>query len=323
MITLITAVPGSGKTLRVIGMILDALKTGRPVYARIDGLLIDKVKPAPDDWRDTPEGSLVIYDEAQEVFPSNAKPGPVTDERLTAMEVHRHTGHDLVFITQAPSFIHHHIRKLVGCHIHLYRPNGLKGANVYTWNFAVNDPNDRREQERADHQVWKYPKEHFSLYKSATIHTHKVRIPRKIAAVLLFLVAGICVVAWRLADGFESFKPDSASLQQAAEGAGFAAPAPLPASTFQWARSEPLPALAGCVDSARGCLCYTADLVPLDIPIAQCKAIIKAPLPRSIGSGSSSGPDRQHQPQQHQATAPVTQGRSYVTVVADNAPGRF
>ena len=76
MITLITAVPGSGKTLHAIGLILKALSEGRAVYARIDGLLIDEVKPAPDDWRDTPEGSLVIYDEAQEIFPSNARPGP-------------------------------------------------------------------------------------------------------------------------------------------------------------------------------------------------------------------------------------------------------
>ncbi len=40
------------------------------------------------DWRDTPEGSLVVYDEAQQVhlYPSNAQRGPVTDERLTAME---------------------------------------------------------------------------------------------------------------------------------------------------------------------------------------------------------------------------------------------
>ena len=43
MITLITAVPGSGKTLFTIGRILKALGEGRAVYARIDGLLIDNV----------------------------------------------------------------------------------------------------------------------------------------------------------------------------------------------------------------------------------------------------------------------------------------
>lgn len=287
MITLITAVPGSGKTLFTIGRILKALDEGRAVYARIDGLLIDKVKPAPDDWRDTPEGSLVIYDEAQEIFPSNARPGPVTDERLTSMEVHRHTGHDLVFITQSPSFLHHHIRKLTGEHIHLYRPNGMTGANVYTWGFAVSDPNDRREQERADHYLWKFPKEHYKLYKSATIHTHKFRIPRKITFLLALILLGAGGVAYSLADGFKSMQPLEADSSAAAEGAGSAAPAPLPQSTFQWTQTPPVKPVSGCIESKRGCFCYDTSMTPLDLPLQQCRAIIQAPLPSMamIGGG--------------------------------------
>lgn len=285
MITLITAVPGSGKTLFVIGRILKALEEGRPVFARIDGLLIDKVKPAPDDWRDTPEGSLVIYDEAQEIFPSNAKPGVVTDDRLTGMEVHRHTGHDLVFITQAPTFIHHHIRKLVGEHVHLYRPNGLQGANVYTWNFSVLDPNDRREQERADHHIWKYPKAHFKLYKSATIHTHKFRVPRKIAILLSLILAGGGYVAYSLADGLSFTNPSTAIGAASGEGALAAPPPPAP-TPFQWTRTDPVASVAGCVDSHKGCFCYDASMTPLDLPIEQCKVIIKSPIPRGLVNAS-------------------------------------
>lgn len=284
MITLITAVPGSGKTLYSIGRILDAIKAGRPVYARIDGLQIEGVKPAPDDWRDTPEGSLVIYDEAQEIFPSNARPGPVTDERLTSMEVHRHTGHDLVFITQAPSFIHHHIRKLAGEHVHLYRPRGVQGANVYTWDFAVSDPNDRREQERADHFLWKYPKEHFKHYKSATVHTHKFKMPRKIVFVLVLLLCGASAVAYALSDGLAS-RQALDSMSTAAEGGELAPPAP--PAVYAWTDTPAVKPVAGCVDSARGCFCYDRDLTPLQLPIEQCKAIIQSPLPRSVALGTS------------------------------------
>jgi zona occludens toxin (predicted ATPase) len=287
MITLITAVPGSGKTLYTIGRILKALADNRPVYARIDGLLIDKVKPAPDDWRDTPEGSLVIYDEAQEVYPSNAKPGIVTDERLTAMEVHRHTGHDLVFITQAPTFIHHHIRKLVGEHVHLYRPNGIQGANLYTWNFAVTDPNDRREQERADHVLWKYPKDHFKLYKSATIHTHKFRVPKKIAILIGMILMGTAVIAYGLSDGLATLDLIENQPGAASGEAGTAPAQPIP-TPFQWTNTEPVRSVSGCVDSRKGCFCYDAEMTPLDLPVEQCKSIIQSPIPRSlITSGSN------------------------------------
>ena len=41
MITLITAVPGSGKTLLAITLIEAALKDMRPVYTNINGLVKD------------------------------------------------------------------------------------------------------------------------------------------------------------------------------------------------------------------------------------------------------------------------------------------
>ena len=150
MLTLITGVPGAGKSLRAVALVQDALKAGRAVYSDIDGHNAPGVQAAPDDWRDTPEGSLVVYDEAQRKFPSTGKPGVAEDERIRALETHRHTGHDIVFITQSPALIHHHIRKLVGRHIHVHRAAGLKRATLYTWDFAVASPNDRVEQQRAD-----------------------------------------------------------------------------------------------------------------------------------------------------------------------------
>lgn len=152
------------------------------------------LQEAPSDWRDTPHGSVVIYDECQQphLYPSTAKAGKVEDERLTAMETHRHTGHDLYFITQAPTFVHHHIRKLVGQHIHLYRARGIGGAMRYEWSHTCDNPNDRREQERADSFLWKFPSAHFAYYTSATVHTHKFKIPKKLqwrwVLLVLFLV---------------------------------------------------------------------------------------------------------------------------------------
>ena len=287
MITLITAVPGSGKSLWTIGEILKLLKEGRRVYARINGLLIDGVLPAPDDWRETPEGSVVIYDECQEIFPSNAKPGVVHDERITSMERHRHTGHDLYFITQAPTFVHHHIRKLVGRHIHLYRPNGIQGANLYTWNFTCDSPNDRQEQERADHVLWKYPKEHFQFYKSATVHTHKFRFPKKIVFVLALILCGFGFVGYQLKDGLFSHTKEVSHQEQAGELAQAEPPAPAVASTtYDWSSTPAAVPVAGCIafESRGKCMCFDKEGVTLAMAHAQCLSVIGSPLPRAFSA---------------------------------------
>lgn len=292
MITLITAVPGSGKTLYSITLIEEALSSGRPVYTNVNGLVREKftnphlLYDAPDDWRDTPEGALVIYDEAQQshLYPSNAQRGKVEDERLTAMETHRHTGHDLIFITQAPTFVHHHIRKLVGCHIHLYRARGVKGAMKYEWSHTCDSPNDRGEQTRADSGPWPFPSKFFSYYTSAVVHTHKFRLPKKI--IFIFMIIFVLVIT-AVTLGFSAVDSIAASGDQA-EAVGepakalAAGPQPPPSSTFEWTHVEPVKSVAGCIESKRGCFCYDSTLTPLDLPLQQCRAIIQSPLPRMV-----------------------------------------
>lgn len=289
MITLITAVPGSGKTLYSIGLIEEALASGRPVFTNISGLVKDKfsnhhlLSEAPDDWRDTPEGSLVIYDEAQQshLYPSNAQRGPVTDERLTAMETHRHTGHDLVFITQAPTFVHHHIRKLVGLHVHLYRSRGLQAASKYEWSHVCDSPNDRKEQQRADFVLWKFPKQHFAFYTSAVMHTHKFRMPKKLGILLFFVVLGLGFVGFNLYknSGLASMSEDTSSLL--ASNASKPAPLVVP---YQWSKAPEAVPVAGCIamPSRNKCQCFSANGTTLEMSHAACLSVIDSPLPRTF-----------------------------------------
>lgn len=305
MIHLVTAVPGSGKTCWIVSEILRLQKEGRVVYANVNGLLVDNVLDSPDDWRDTPDGSVVIYDECQEIFPSNAKPGVVSDDRLTSMERHRHTGHDLYFITQAPSFVHHHIRKLTGRHIHMYRPNGISGCNIYTWNFAVDSPNDRREQERADHITWKFPKENFALYKSATVHTHKFRFPRKIMIALCVLVAGFGGVAYSLSDGLAVTQIGQTLIEKGGPQAGVA-PGPL-IVPYSWSSTAAATPVAGCMASVVHCQCYSEELVTIAMSDAQCRSTIGRPLPRRLlkSSGRASGDSSPASPPPPPPSAPI------------------
>lgn len=298
MITLITAVPGSGKTLYAITLIEEALTAGRPVYSNINGLVRDKFTnphllcDAPDDWRDTPEGSLVIYDEAQQphLYPSNAQRGRVDDERLTAMETHRHSGHDLVFITQAPTFVHHHIRKLVGLHIHLYRSRGIKGAMKYEWSHTCDSPNDRGEQIRADSGPWPFPAKFFPYYTSAVIHTHKFRIPKKLMVLLVFILVLVIVAASLSFSTFNSL----AGEKEEGEAVQALATAPPPAtSPYTWSSTPEAIPVAGCIasESKGRCQCFSEKGVTLDLPHAACLSIIASPFPRNIAVSSNNKKD--------------------------------
>lgn len=303
MITLITAVPGSGKTLYAVSLIQDFLNEGRPVYQNIEGLQVDKFEnnhllfDAPDDWTETPDGSVVIYDECQQdhLYPATGERGKVLDHRLTKMETHRHTGHDLIFITQAPTFVHHHVRKLVGEHIHFYRGGGAKNVAKYTWSHTCDSPNDRREQERADFSIMRFDPKLYPLYKSATVHTHKFRIPKKILLLFIFISVLFGLVVYF---AFQGNILSSLVLGDPVEDGGGPMPTlagtapPKPESvkrhSREWLDDVPeVRTLAGCAASAKFCQCWTSDMIPLDIPQDQCRAMLNSPLPRVINIGES------------------------------------
>lgn len=290
MITLITAVPGSGKTLLAVGLIVDYIAEGRHVFHNIAGLQVDKfsrpdlIHDAPADWRDTPHGSVVIYDECQQphLYPATAQRGAVDDERLTAMETHRHTGHDLIFITQAPTFLHHHARKLVGQHIHLYRGGGSKIVARYEWSHVCDNPNDRREQERADFQAFPFNKAHFELYQSSTIHTHKFKIPRKLIILGVFILS---LVAFLVYLGYDSFLVTGEfHPQQERPPAQVQARAAAVPALYSWSDAPVATSVSGCManhDRSR-CQCYDDDGKTLQLEHAQCLSILNNPLPRSV-----------------------------------------
>lgn len=214
MLTLITGMPGNGKTLRAMALIEEEWKrnqddvkkgkaTERQFFTNIAGAtreenpdafpFVQKM-PADNDWTKLPDGSFVVYDEAHAdghtpdlerygtLFPSTGKPGESNDPRIRAMSTHRHRGFDIVLITQWPSKIHHQVRSLVGKHIHMNRSMGLQAAGVYTWTRVQVDPYDEKAREKGEEEVWSFDKSLYHRYKSSTLHTsaHKFKFPKKI-----------------------------------------------------------------------------------------------------------------------------------------------
>ena len=201
MITLITGTPGAGKTLYAVSKIIEYTKQNekllqegkepRTIYSDIDGLIIKGVEPAPDDWRDTPDGSIIFYDEIQQR--NEFKKSRFENEVCDALQVHRHTGHDIYGITQFPVLLHPSFRAVVGVHLHLHRGWGLTAATVYQWAYCVDAPNAPSNKKLAEHTFrFNYPKDLYKYYKSATQHTHKARIPKRIFAG----IAGILLMGY-------------------------------------------------------------------------------------------------------------------------------
>ena len=201
MLTLITGKPGSFKTAKTASLAIQYLKEGRPVYTNIDEFDYDGVQKLPEnnDWRQTPDGSVIIYDEAQQFdfFQYKGREKLSSDPRVKELEVHRHTGHDIILVTQSPNFIHNHVLSLVGMHYHLHRAYGRGYADVFLWRYAVMQPDSTGGKNKAEsHEKFKPDSKIFDQYKSTTIDTHKLKIPPIYFKLGGFLLAVILLISY-------------------------------------------------------------------------------------------------------------------------------
>ena len=150
----------------------------RTIYTNIKALKIDYVRDIEYDWRDCPDGSIVVIDEVQLVEPfdqTKNKNDPIIQE----LTIHRHRGFDFYFITQYPSLLHPTVKDLVGVHYHLTVPYGLK-TRVYQFGSTRAYPNTMANKFNCETKFYFTPPDRlFKLYKSTTINTHQKRIPYK------------------------------------------------------------------------------------------------------------------------------------------------
>lgn len=260
--------------------------------------------PDHNDWTKLPHGSFVVYDEAHSdgvtpgleryglLFPATGKPGESHDPRIRAMSTSRSSfSIDIVLITQYPNKIHHQVRTLVGQHMHMNRAMGLAAAGMFTWTRTQPDPYDEQAREKAEEEIWKYPKDLYKRYFSATIHTtsHKFRIPKKVWGGLSMLLVSV-LVAWALYYFLipkqvreKQAKPPQAEASLLAPAA--AAPTVETATSTGEYFSLTAPvvvAIAGCIDTSRACRCFNTEGDQIDQTQSECRAVVDRPLPFNI-----------------------------------------
>lgn len=294
MITLITGVPGVGKTALTVRELL-ALKGERPIYSNINGLKIDHF-PVDHSWvanwqDNAPEDALIVIDEAQHSFRPRPQ-GSKVPENVAAFETHRHLGVDFILVTQRPTLLDSNIRGLVGRYLHI-RQTPL--SRVVHEAMEVVDFSQKSVREENAKTPYKLPKEVFSLYKSSQLHTKKppVKLPTAVY-MLLALVPVVGVISYYLYGSINSKLTPSAAVE-AGRGAGL--PATLtpdrivdhgqrlhlamlpidpenPLSAPLYAEVLPPvvpPQIVGCIASQRSCACYSQQSTPVWLPDDQCR----------------------------------------------------
>lgn len=206
MITLMTGIPGTGKTCHIV-MELQKIRD-RPVFVMgIPELKLAHIPTPPvSEWTELraspedpsvmlpyftfPPNSIVVIDEAQRIYRPRSAGSKVPDI-VAAFETHRHTGIDFWLITQAPALLDSNIRRLITKHWHIH-PTPF-GRKLLEWS-QCRDPESKTDRNDALKADYKPAKTAFELYKSAEVHTVVKRaIPKSliVAVVCILLAVGL------------------------------------------------------------------------------------------------------------------------------------
>lgn len=218
MFHIITGKPGASKTLHAIDLVermrAEARKTRgveRPVFywnigdvtlegwtplgdaSTFDLMGVEADKTVARKWYELPRDSIIVFDECQKFWSKdcekpqrNGDPVPLW---VSSIETHRKMGYDILALSQDPTLISVHVRKLCGMHTHYRRIFGTESYNSWTWNEkCVTDVEGKARQEEAQQARGKFPKKWYGTYRSAAVHNVKARLPWKWIATLAAVV---------------------------------------------------------------------------------------------------------------------------------------
>lgn len=341
MIYFTTGANGAGKTLITLRDVrAQQLKENRPVYYNGFDMHPEKAtefgwqKFDPKHWQELPDGSICIMDECQNEFPLRRSGADVPEYIKAIAQDRRKRGFDFWMISPHPSLVDVFVRRLIdkpSWHRHMKRAFG--GDLVSELKFSAVDLKceEPGAGARGEVRMVAYPKDVYGWYRSASMHTGKKKIPRAVY-VLGVVVLAVPLLGWlafsKLPGGARS-KPDTGATQaQAAVAPVQKAAGPMTARDYVASFVPRIPGLphtasrfdavtapteapypAACIQSKRGCDCYSQQGTKLLMPADLCKQIVvggffmdwKLKEAASGHAGGSLGP----QPGQGAAVLPV------------------
>lgn len=317
MIDLRTGIPGSGKTLSMVEALAKLLATwakkpedGRPIFVhnikdlalahavmplkvfeREDGKRSAIVRMVPD-WDAMPDGSLVLIDECQDMFPPRSTQSE-TPAHIAWFNTHRHKGFDVWLVTQHPKLIDFSVRALVGKHQHFRRLFGGQRASTYEWDACSDNLSGLKDSVMS---FYEFPKKAFQWYKSAEIHTKQsFKLPRWLLIPVVGVVIGVFTFpsAYSTLKNGISGKPISGVVAKPAESKPVTAvpvvamvppgQSSKPESMLEVAPAYPITDLtkvsakykpSGCVAMQNQCTCYGPKGSIVQVVESECKKAV-------------------------------------------------
>lgn len=218
MLYLITGVPGSGKTLKMISDLMNRsdLKN-RPLYLdgipEVDEKIIPNL-PIPEGetmqtWHKwAPTGAILVIDECQRVFRPRPSGSKVPDF-VAELETHRHRGIDIFLLTQHPRLIDVNVRSLIGHHCHIGKTS-LGVHRMIEWERCAN-PESNSDVANGVKSVYKLDKKAFGVYKSAEEHTKIKTKLSKVVFIFPFVLGVILICCFYV---WQSWKVISAPIEK-------------------------------------------------------------------------------------------------------------
>lgn len=192
MMYLVSATPGTGKTCWVVKQLLEWIEQPenkkRKIYANIAGLKIEGIEPPPDDFRNCEDGSIIIYDEAQEIehYSSDSR---ANNPIAKALSKHRHRGFDIWFISQDPSLLHKYVLKNIYLHYYLWRPAQRQNVEIFTFARAIVSPTKEDFKNAYDVKWWRFDEYYLRYYTSTVLNTSKkVGSSKRNGIIVTFLI---------------------------------------------------------------------------------------------------------------------------------------
>jgi zona occludens toxin len=351
MISIITGLPGAGKTSWLVERVLMPLATKnweeqaidsdgnkvtvkRRLFTNVKGLLLDHELIGDDELNSWPDwvkpGDIIVFDEIQKPWPK-VPAGSKKPNCISELETHRHYGIDIYGLTQHPYLINDALIRLASQHKHVRKVGNSRYATVYEWDGVSGSLLYKNSVSK---KPWRRSKEVEKMYRSSALHTKQKRSLPTVMFVLLIVLVGLPIGFYSYSGKFKDRYFSSGTKPATAPGVDKPASSPAPAAADLLAPGQPgqaapgqsrpgqapgptdvakAPVFSGCARIRERCQCFDTAGAPVAAEKLMCEDMTR------VAAGHGKALDLIKQPQTYQDQAYKLEWGSHDSTVLANA----
>lgn len=311
MISIITGLPGAGKTSWLVEQVLMKLAAknweekavdsdGNPVtvkrrlFTNVKGLLLEHELIGEDELNSWPDwvkpGDIIVFDEIQKPWPK-VPAGTKKPKCISELETHRHYGIDIYGLTQHPNLVNDALITLAGQHKHVRKVGNSRFATVYEWDGVSRTLLYKNSVSKSP---WRRGKDVEKMYRSSALHTKQKRtLPTVLWIVLACLIGlpiGFYQYSGKFKERFFSQKPAALVASASTKPGDNQVKPPEPTDAMSLANAKPINTtipgapghvdekpiiFAGCARIRERCQCFDTAGQPFEKEKLYCEDLTR------------------------------------------------